>query len=59
MKALHKSDLINTINAIYENEDDLIFIDDLVNHMKTFGDEYCYNHEERDLELIRTNKFRF
>lgn len=59
MKALHKSDLINTINAIYENEDDLIFIDDLVNHIRTFGDEYCYNHEERNLELIRTNKFRF
>jgi len=59
MKALHKSDLINLIDTMYENEDDLIFTDDLIRHMRTFGDEYCYNHEERDLELVRTNKFRF
>lgn len=59
MKALHKSDLIKLIDTMYESEDDLIFTDDLVNHMGTFGDEYCYNHEERDLELVRTNKFRF
>lgn len=59
MKALRKLDLINLINTMYENENDLIFTDDLINHMRTFGDEYCYNHEERDLELIRKNKFRF
>lgn len=59
MKALRKLDLVNLINTMYENEDDLIFTEDLVNHMRTFGDEYCYNHEDRDLELVRTNKFRF
>lgn len=59
MKALRKLDLVNLINTMYENDDDLIFIDDLVNHMRTFGDEYYYNHEEKDLELVRTNKFRF
>ena len=59
MKALHKSDLINLINTMYKNEDDLIFTGDLINHMRTFGDEYCYNHEEKDLELVRANKFRF
>lgn len=59
MKALRKSDLINLINSMYNNEDDLILTDDLINNMRTFGDEYCYNHEERDLELVRTNKFRF
>ena len=59
MKALHKSDLIRLINTMYENEDDLIFTDDLIRHMRTFGDEYCYNHEERDLELVKQNKFRF
>lgn len=59
MKALRKIDLVNLINTMYENEDDLIFIDDLINHMRTFGDEYCYNHEERNMELVKTNKFRF
>lgn len=59
MKGPHKLDLVKLINIMYESEDDLIFTEDLVNHMRTFGDEYCYNHEERDLELIRTNKFRF
>lgn len=59
MKAIHKSDLMSLINTLYDNEDDLVFTEDLVNHMRTFGDEYCYNHEERDLELVRTNKFRF
>lgn len=59
MKALRKLDLINLIDTMYENEDNLIFTDDLINHMRTFGDEYCYNHEERDFELIKANKFRF
>ena len=59
MKALHKSDLINLIDTMYENEDDLIFTDDLINHMRTFGDEYYYSYEERDMELIKENNFRF
>ena len=59
MKALRKSDLINLINTMYENEDDLIFTDNIVNHMRTFGDEYCYSHEERGFELVKENNFRF
>lgn len=59
MKALRKLDLINLINTMYDNEDDLIFTDDLVNHMRTFGDEYCYSHEENNYEIVRENKFKF
>lgn len=59
MKALRKSDLVNIINTMYESEDDLIFTDDLVNHMRTFGDEYCYNHEDRDFELVKENNLIF
>lgn len=59
MRALHKSDLINMINALYINEDDLIFTDNLVNQMRTFGDEYQYSKEEMDVVLVKENDFRF
>lgn len=59
MKALQKFDLIDMINAMYDNEDDLIFTDDLISHMRTFGDEYRYNQEERDVKLVKENNFKF
>lgn len=59
MKALHKSDLINLINTMYDDEDDLIFTDDLIRHMSTFGDEYCYDRSEGDFKLAKENNFRF
>lgn len=59
MKALRKLDLISLINTMYDNEDDLIFTDDLIRHMSTFGGEYHYNQEERDMKLVKENNFRF
>jgi hypothetical protein len=59
MKALHKSDLISLINTMYENEDDLIFTDDLIRHMGTFGDEYCYDRSKGDFKLTKENNFKF
>lgn len=44
---------------MYENEDDLIFTDDLIRHMRTFGDEYHYDRSEGDFKLAKENNFRF
>lgn len=59
MKALHKSDLINMINTMYDTEDDLIFTDDLIRHMNTFGDEYRYDRDRGDYGLTKENNFGF
>lgn len=59
MKALLKKDLIKMIDVLYSNDNDLIFTEDLVNHMRSFGDDYQYNKEDGDIELKKENNFRF
>lgn len=55
MKVIPKEELIELID---ENVNKLVYEDDIVKLFKAYGDDYLYNKDRSDFELIADNKDR-